>query len=70
MRKEDDGSLLIRRRLKEAKLGARDWLCDLHPSFSFYIFSPYLQPLYWNAIKFFHLMKSRLSDHKVQQLYF
>jgi hypothetical protein len=28
MRKEDDGSLLISRRLKEAKLGARDWLCD------------------------------------------
>jgi len=63
MRKEDDGSLLISRRLKEAKLGARDWLCD--PSISFYIFSPNLWPCYRNAIKFFHLMKSRLSDHKV-----
>jgi hypothetical protein len=51
MRKEDVGSLLIRRRLKEAKLGARDWgSVILHPSsFSSTISSPYLQPWYWNA---------------------
>ncbi|XP_034930199.1 uncharacterized protein [Populus alba] len=51
MRKEDVGSLLIRRRLKEAKLGARDWgSVILHPSsFSSSISSPYLQPWYWNA---------------------
>ncbi|KAG5232388.1 glycine-rich domain-containing protein [Salix suchowensis] len=51
MRKEDVGSLLIRRRLKEAKLGARDWgSVILHPSSSSStISSPYLQPWYWNA---------------------
>ncbi|OMP03240.1 hypothetical protein COLO4_10557 [Corchorus olitorius] len=51
MRKEDVGSLLIRRRLKEAKLGARDWgSVLLHPS-SLSNNSPYLQPWYWNANK-------------------
>lgn len=47
MRKEDVGSLLIRRRLKEPKVGARDWgSVILHPSS---ISSPHLQPWYWNA---------------------
>ncbi|KAJ0079811.1 hypothetical protein Patl1_22336 [Pistacia atlantica] len=48
---EDLGSLLIRRRLKEAKLGARDWgSVILHPSsFSSAGSSPYIQPWYWNA---------------------
>lgn len=51
MRKEDVGSLLIRRRLKEAKLGARDWgSVTLHPSLcSSSISSPHLHPWYWNA---------------------
>ncbi|XVE89612.1 hypothetical protein DITRI_Ditri20bG0009800 [Diplodiscus trichospermus] len=51
MSKEDVGSLLIRGRLKEAKLGARDWgSVMLHPSsLSSSSASPYLQPWYWNA---------------------
>ncbi|KAL5783858.1 hypothetical protein ACOSP7_008887 [Xanthoceras sorbifolium] len=52
-KKQDVGSLLIRRRLKEAKLGARDWgSAILHPSSmpsSSIITSPYIQPWYWNA---------------------
>jgi hypothetical protein len=58
MRKEDDG-------WKKQNLELGIGYAILDPSFSFYIFSPYLQPLYWNPIKFFHLVKSRLSDHKV-----
>lgn len=51
MKKEDLGCLLTRRRLKEAKLGARDWgSVILHPSScSTSISSPYLQPWYWDA---------------------
>ncbi|KDO81775.1 hypothetical protein CISIN_1g014267mg [Citrus sinensis] len=53
MRKEDVGSLLIRRRIKETKLGHRDWgSVNLHPSSlssSSSITSPYIQPWYWNA---------------------
>ncbi|KAL6964707.1 hypothetical protein U1Q18_035765 [Sarracenia purpurea var. burkii] len=52
MRKEDVGNLLIRRRLKEAKVGARDWgSVLLHPSLysPSWIPSPHLQPWYWNA---------------------
>ncbi|KAG7969286.1 hypothetical protein I3843_07G023700 [Carya illinoinensis] len=51
MKKEDLGCLLTRRRLKEAKLGARDWgSVTLHPSsYSSSISSPHLQPWYWNA---------------------
>ncbi|XP_012088966.1 glycine-rich domain-containing protein 1 isoform X2 [Jatropha curcas] len=50
MRKEDVGSLLIRRRLKEAKLGARDWgSVILHScSSSSEISSPHVEPWYWN----------------------
>ncbi|GFZ07182.1 enolase [Actinidia rufa] len=51
MRKEDVGNLLVRRRLKEARLGDRDWgSVILHPSLcSPSISSPHLQPWYWNA---------------------
>ncbi|KAK0600235.1 hypothetical protein LWI29_012931 [Acer saccharum] len=50
MKREDVGSLLIRRRLKEVKLGARDWgSVILHPSSMSSINSPYIQPWYWNA---------------------
>lgn len=52
MRKDDVGSLLIRRRIKETKLGLRDWgSVILHPSSSSSssITSPYIQPWYWNA---------------------
>ena len=51
MRKEDVGNLLVRRRLKEARLGDRDWgSVILHPSLcSLSISSPHLQPWYWNA---------------------
>lgn len=50
MKKEDLGCLLIRRRLKEARLGSRDWgSVVLHPFSSSSSPSPYLQPWYWNA---------------------
>lgn len=49
MRKEDVGSLLIRRRLKETKLGLRDWGSVVLPPSPSSITSPYLQPWYWNA---------------------
>ncbi|KAH0728441.1 glycine-rich domain-containing protein 2 [Solanum tuberosum] len=51
MKKEDVGSLLIRRRIKEAKLGDRDWgSVVVHASsYSPSISSPYLQPWYWNV---------------------
>lgn len=53
MRKEDVGGLLVRRRLKEVKLGERDWgSVVLHPSSctaSQALSSPHLQPWYWNA---------------------
>ncbi|GLT37979.1 hypothetical protein SLA2020_122580 [Shorea laevis] len=49
MRKQDVGRLLIRRRIREARVGARDWgSVVLHPSCSS-ISSPYLQPWHWNA---------------------
>nr|GMD48301.1 glycine-rich domain-containing protein 1 [Ipomoea batatas] len=49
--KEDMGSLLIRRRIKEAKLGNRDWgSVILHPSsYSPSLSSPHVQPWYWHA---------------------
>lgn len=51
MKKEDLGRLLTRRRLKEAKIGTRDWgSVTLHPSSrSSSTFSPFLEPWYWNA---------------------
>lgn len=50
IKKEDVGSLLVRRRIKEAKLGDRDWgSVIVHASsYSPSISSPYLQPWYWN----------------------
>lgn len=50
MRKKDIGGLLIRRRLKEPKLGTRDWgSVTLHPSSCTPLISSlHLQPWYWN----------------------
>lgn len=51
MKKEDVGGLLIRRRLKEAKNGARDWGSVIfHPSScpNSVVSSPYVQPWYFN----------------------
>ncbi|KAL8188845.1 hypothetical protein R6Q57_029600 [Mikania cordata] len=47
MRKEDVGSLLIRRRLKEARLGDRDWgsVVAVEPSLK----PVYVKPWFWNA---------------------
>ncbi|KAK6915630.1 Glycine-rich domain-containing protein-like [Dillenia turbinata] len=51
MRKEDVGSLLIRRRVKEPKIGRRDWgSVILHPSsYPENSSLPHLQPWHWNA---------------------
>ena len=66
MKKEDLGCLLIRRRLKEANFGARDWgSVILHPySCSSSITSPYIQPWYWNAKA---VMASDRADHITRQ---
>lgn len=66
MKREDLGCLLTRRRLKEAKLGARNWgSVILHPSAcSSSLFSPYLQPWYWNAKA---VMGSDGADHITRQ---
>ncbi|XP_071715917.1 glycine-rich domain-containing protein 1 [Rutidosis leptorrhynchoides] len=47
MRREDVGNLLIRRRLNETKLGARDWgsVIELDSSVN----SSYVKPWYWNS---------------------
>ena len=52
MKKEDLGCLLIRRRLKEANFGARDWgSVILHPySYSSSITLPYIQTWYWKKV--------------------
>ncbi|KAL2490450.1 Protein of unknown function (DUF1399) [Abeliophyllum distichum] len=64
MKKEDMGSLLVRRRIREAKVGDRDWgSVILHPSlYSPSTSSPYLYPWYWNAELF---MSSQVKDHIV-----
>lgn len=64
MKKEDVGSLLLRRRIREAKVGDRDWgSVILHPSsYSPSISSTYLLPWYWNAELF---MVSQVNDHIV-----
>ncbi|XP_057778768.1 glycine-rich domain-containing protein 2 isoform X2 [Salvia miltiorrhiza] len=51
MRREDVGSLLVRRRIGEARIGDRDWgSVMLHPSsYSPSLSSPKLHPWYWNA---------------------
>lgn len=49
IKKEDMGSLLVRRRIREAKPGDHDWgSVILHPS-SPSISCAFLQPWYWNA---------------------
>ncbi|KAI4295195.1 hypothetical protein MLD38_040574 [Melastoma candidum] len=68
MRKQDLGKLLLRRRLKEPKLGSRDWgsvilgsspdKCSTSPA------SPFLQPWYWNADV---VMASDQSDSHTRQ---
>lgn len=64
-KKEDVGSLLVRRRIKQGKSGERDWgSVILHPSSnSSSHCSPYLQPWYWNAKM---VMASQTSDHMMQ----
>ncbi|XP_075660078.1 glycine-rich domain-containing protein 2 isoform X2 [Castanea sativa] len=66
MKKEDLGCLLIRRRLKEANFGARDWgSVILHPySYSSSITSPYIQPWYWNSKA---VIASDRADHITRQ---
>lgn len=50
MRREDMGNLLIRRRVKEAKLGLRDWgSVTLHPSLYSSSGSAFLRPWHWDA---------------------
>lgn len=51
MKKQDVGGLMVRRRLKEARFGSRDWgSVILHPSsWSSSIDSTYLQPWHWHA---------------------
>jgi len=51
MKKQDLGGLLVRRRLREARFGSRDWgSVILHPSsWSSSIDSTYLQPWHWHA---------------------
>ncbi|EXB74688.1 hypothetical protein L484_003939 [Morus notabilis] len=64
MKKEDMGSLLIRRRLKEARLGSRDWgSVVLHPFSSSSSTSPYLQPWYLNAKA---VMVSDVADRTIK----
>ncbi|WCJ26911.1 hypothetical protein M5689_008692 [Euphorbia peplus] len=48
IRKEDIGNLLIRRRLREAKMGERDWDSVMIHSSSSSSSSPYVQPWYLN----------------------
>ncbi|KAK4282754.1 hypothetical protein QN277_014094 [Acacia crassicarpa] len=66
MKKEDVGGLLIRRRIREQKLGTRDWgSVTLHPSsWSSTTDSPYLQPWYWNADT---VMASNVADRLKRQ---
>ncbi|KAG7023996.1 Glycine-rich domain-containing protein 1, partial [Cucurbita argyrosperma subsp. argyrosperma] len=66
MKKKDVGNLLIRRRMKETKIGLRDWgSIMLHPSSkSSTTSSPYLQPWYWNAET---VMASNSVDHPTRQ---
>ncbi|KAG8363863.1 hypothetical protein BUALT_Bualt19G0066800 [Buddleja alternifolia] len=61
MKREDTGNLLVRRRIREAKVGQRDWSSVvLHPSsYSTSVSSPYLWPWYWNAKL---VMESRVKD--------
>ncbi|KAL2469130.1 hypothetical protein Fot_50706 [Forsythia ovata] len=64
IKKEDMGSLLVRRRIREAKVGERDWGSVIlhHSLYSPSTSSPYLYPWYWNAELF---MSSQVKDHIV-----
>ena len=65
MKKEDVGNLLIRRRLRETKIGLRDWgSIMLHPSKNSTTPSPYLRPWYWNAET---VMASNSVEHLMRQ---
>lgn len=66
MRKQDLGRLLLRRRLKELKLGLRDWgSVMLGPdSCSSSLVSPFLHPWHWNADV---VMASDQSDSQTRQ---
>ena len=66
MKKEDLGCLLIRRRLKEANFGDRDWgSVILHPySYSSSITSPNIQPWDWNSKA---VIASDRADHITRQ---
>ncbi|KAF3454554.1 hypothetical protein FNV43_RR05002 [Rhamnella rubrinervis] len=68
MKKEDLGRLLIRRRLKEARIGMRDWgSVILHPSSSSSsTSSPFVEPWYWNA-KAVLLASDSAADHVTKQ---
>lgn len=61
MKREDVGGLLIRRRVREAKAGERDWgSVILHPSsYSPLISSPHLHPWHWNTKM---VMSSQVKD--------
>lgn len=65
IRKEDLGSLLVRRRIREAKPGDHDWgSVILHPSsYSPSISSRFLQPWYWNAET---VMAAQTTDNTTQ----
>lgn len=64
MKREDVGSLLVRRRIGEARVGDRDWgSVMLHPS-SYtqpWVSCPKLHPWYWNAKL---VMASQARDHQ------
>ncbi|KAK6143895.1 hypothetical protein DH2020_024243 [Rehmannia glutinosa] len=64
MKREDVGNLLVRRRIREATIGERDWgSVILHPSsYCRSISSTYLQPWYWNAKL---VMASQVKDQVV-----
>lgn len=68
MKKEDLGGLLTRRRLKEAKIGMRDWgSVILHPSSrSSSTSSPFIEPWYWNA-KAVLMASDSAADHVTKQ---
>lgn len=67
MRKEDVGNLLIRKRVRETKIGLRDWgsimLHHSSPKTST-TYSPYLQPWYCNPET---MMASESIDHITRQ---
>ncbi|KAF7817941.1 glycine-rich domain-containing protein 2 [Senna tora] len=65
MKKEDVGGLLMRRRIKEQKLGSRDWGSVILDPSSMIDSSPYLQPWYWNADAV--MASSDVADHHLRR---